>query len=387
MSGSGLAAEGGMPVAVPLLLPIGGQALSEGGWADGWARARVAAPAASGAAPKPRIGWVDTARGITMFLVVLLHADIVSQQLGHYDSVVLLAGHALYALRMPLFFLVAGLLAAGLLRRSAQEVLERRVLYYAWLYALWSLLYAGFHGLLLPGLGPPTMEAYYTNVEGPAAALLVTWNNVWFLYILGLFYLLALALRRLTPAQQAATALAVMLPGLLDWGEALGAPVFDRFLHFPYFMAGLLAPQLIRGAVPRLAHPAVFAATGAAWLGAAALLHLQDLLREPVAIALLSLLAVPSGLGFAAWLTMMAPRLAAPLQAVGRDTLPIYVLHTMTLRVLMAVLPQPDWAPGFVYQPLMALWALVAAYWLGQLLQPVPGLFGLPVLRRRRALA
>ncbi len=347
------------------------------------------------AASKPRLGWIDTARGMTMIMIVLLHADVVALAMDRPVLLVTLFDYALFPLRMPMFFLVSGLLAAELLRRPAGEVLRRRVLHYAWLYAVWSLLYVLVQAWALRDLGPPAMRTYYNRVEPPLEALLVAWNNVWFLYALMLFFALALAIRRLPAPAQAAVAIAAAVVGAFDWGEAIGLPVLDRFYHFPYFLLGVLASERLRAGVPRLGRPAVILPLVLAWLGLAALAHMMRSLGDPArgdvaeapvyaaVVASLSLLALPAGLGIAAWLAERLPRLAAPLQAIGRDTLVVYVLHTVTLRVLMALVPS-GLLPGEVLLPLLALAAVGLALLIGSpLARALPFLFGLPAVIRR----
>jgi uncharacterized membrane protein YcfT len=85
----------------------------------------------------PRVAWLDMARGLCMVLVVLLHADIASGRPHEQSAVACLINMALVPLRLPLFFLVSGLLAARLLSRSPREVLVRRVLFCLYLYVLW----------------------------------------------------------------------------------------------------------------------------------------------------------------------------------------------------------------------------------------------------------
>jgi uncharacterized membrane protein YcfT len=358
--------------------------------------------APQGAAPRPRLAWIDTARGLTMIMVVLLHADVLAQAMGRPVLAVTLFDHALYPLRMPMFFLVSGLLAAGLLRRAgAGEVLRRRVAHYAWLYALWWAVVAAAHAWPLREVGPPGLRDYYAAPEGPLQALTVAWNNVWFLYALMLFFALALAIRRLPVTAQAAVALAAMAVGGADWGEAIGLPVLDRFYHFPYFLAGVLAAEQLRGAggvVPRLGRPWVWLPLAALWLALAAGSHMLRVLGDPAlggrpdvatvaaVVAAISLAALPAGLGFAAWLADRWPWLAAPLQVIGRNTLVIYVLHTLALRPLMAWAPW-DAVPGVVLLPLVTLAAVGLSLLVGRPLErALPFLFALPApfSRRRR---
>jgi len=343
----------------------------------------TALPHQSPAAPKTRYVWIDTARGLTMIFVVLLHADVVAQAMGRPALLITLFNYALYPLRMPMFFLVSGMLSAALLRRSAGEVMRRRVWHYAWLYLLWSVIYAVVHAWALRDLGPPGMQAYYNNIETPLEALIVTWNNTWFLYALGLFYAAALAMRRLPVPVQVVLALAAAVPGVLNLGEAIGAPVIDRFYHFPYFMLGILGGERLRQAIPRLGKPLILAALAISLLVLAALAHRERILRDPLVIAALSVLAMPAELSTAVLVTRHLSWLARGLQAIGRNTLAVYVLHTITLRVLLALVP--PLLPGVVQLPLLTLAAIALAIACGRLLERIPGLFGLPTFGRRPA--
>ncbi len=319
-----------------------------------------------------------------MILVVLLHGDSVTQQIGNQVLVVSLFDYALFPLRMPMFFLVSGMLSAGLLRRSAGEVLRRRVLHYAWLYPLWLGIYALVHAWALRDLGSPVIQEVYAKMESPAAALLVTWNNVWFLYALMLFYAAALLLRRLPTTVQAVLALALAVPGLLHLGNAIGLPVIDRFYHFPYFMLGILGGDRLRDAVPRLGRLRIFLPLGATCLILAALAHHQRILRDPAVVAALSLLAMPVELGLSVWLTRRVPGLAALLQLVGRNTLAVYVLHTISLRLVLSVMPAPGGLADIPWVLGLTLAAVALALGLGKLLEPIPGLFAIPRLAHRR---
>jgi len=330
-----------------------------------------------------RLGWIDTARGLTMIFVVLLHADVVAQAMGRSSLLITLFDYALYPMRMPMFFLVSGMLSAGLVsKRSTGEVMRRRVLHYAWLYALWSTIYAVVHAWALRDLGPPGMQVYYNNVEGPIEALVVTWNNTWFLYALGLFYAVALAMRRLPVAAQVAITLALATPGLFRLGLELGVPVLDRFYHFPYFMLGILGGNRLRDAIPRLGRWQTLALMATTCLLLAGLAHHLRILREPAVIAALSVLAMPSELATALLITRHLRWLAAALQVIGRNTLAVYVLHTITLRLLLAL--TPPLLPPVVQIPLLTLTAIALAIAIGRPLQRhLPFLFALPGAARR----
>jgi len=343
-------------------------------------------PEARNTAPQ-RLAWIDAARGTTMFLVVLLHADAVLYVLGDRPMAVHLLNLALTPLRMPLFFLLSGVLAAGLLARGAEQVIGRRVLHYLWLYVVWWGAYWLFHAWLLGWAGPPALAAYYGGGDGFADRFLRSWNNQWFLYALAIYFAIALAVRGLPPPAQAAIAVGLAAPSVFGFGEWIGLPAADRLYHLPYFMAGVLAREPLLRAAPRLARPGVLAGLLLAWAVATAGAHKLRLLEDDVARAALSLLAVPAGIGMATLLTTAAPRLAAPLGALGRTTLAVYVLHTMTMRIVVAALERPEALPGAAWAVLIAVAATALAMAAGRLLSPVPGLFGLPAPLRRRAAA
>jgi hypothetical protein len=62
-------------------------------------------------------------------------------------------------------------------------------------------------------------------------------------------------------------ALAAMVVGSADWGEAIGLPILDRLYHFPYFLAGVLAADRLRaGVVPRLGRPRAWLPLAGLWL-------------------------------------------------------------------------------------------------------------------------
>ena len=341
----------------------------------------MSAPATATAVPaRPRIGWMDTARGTTMILVVLLHADVVMQLMHQPVRLVMLFDQALFPLRMPMFFLVSGMLSARLVAgRPMGEVLQRRVIHFAWLYALWLGIYAFVHLWLLRGFGPPELQRVYATPITAALALRISWTNLWFLYALAMFYAVALSMRRLPPWLQAVLSLAIAVPGMLHLGQANGWPVFDRFYHFPYFMAGILGSQWLQRQAPRVGRPWLFIFLGVTTLHLAALAHVLELLQSRAVIAALSLLAMPVELGFAVWLTARLPKIAAGLQLIGRNTLAVYCLHTIALRLLFTFIPPPGGWMNLPWLLALALAACFAAVGLGRLLQPIPGLFGLPL--------
>lgn len=331
----------------------------------------------SAAGAAERADWLDVARGATITLVVLLHADVMLMMVGEWSVLLHLVALALFPLRMPLFFLVAGVLAAGMLARPAGRVLRDRVAHYLWVWAVWTALgYGLVNSLLLPALGLGTLGGLFEPRVDPLEHLLSSTSWAWFLYALALFFATALALRRLPPALHLGIAVLLALPGVFGWGEAMGLGVLDRFLHYPYFVAGWLGAARLRRAAPRLGQSWLVLALGLVWVGLTIAAHLAELLQTIPARVALSLVAVPAALAGAVLLAR-SRLLSAPLRRIGRSTLAVYLLHPWLL-LLLVQLQSPEWLPPWAWTLALVAAATALPLLLERPLARVPGLMALP---------
>ena len=130
-----------------------------------------------------------------------------------------------------------------------------------------------------------------------------------------------------------------------------------------------VAPLLGRGAVLL---PLVLA-----WMLASRLaLQVDPLLK--VSMAAVSLLALPVGIGAAAWLAAHGGRWVAPMAMVGRNTMAIYALHPFVMQVLFILLRRPPAIPAAAWVVLVAAGTALLSLLLGRLASRIPGLFDLP---------
>src|SRR3954447_5258074 len=143
-----------------------------------------------------RLLWPDLARGGCILLVVLLHADFGLAHIGENDPWLHLLNRLLVPLRLPVFFLVSGMLGASILSRPARMALVHRIGRYFYLYALWWLLQRGFETRLVAGLGPPEMQEFFVTPDNLWQLLTEAEDDHWFFYALAVFFGLALASRR-----------------------------------------------------------------------------------------------------------------------------------------------------------------------------------------------
>ena len=265
--------------------------------------------------------WVDVAKGACILLVVLHHAVVkdLALQTPAALSAVEDAWHwvtmALKPVRMPLFFVLSGLVASGAVRRPWAQA-RRRVLSPYYLYVVWLVLQGAFFSV------ERTLPMNRTQDLGELGTdLLWASTNLWFLYALAVYFLLARLLSRLPT-------LPVLLP-TDDWNRV--SVVF----HFTFFAVGALAPDLVR----RWAGPASRLPRRLALVYLVLVVALP-LLGTPRTLVMLvaSTVGVPLGIGLCVLLAR--GRVAAPLAWLGRRTLPIYVMHSPLLALALH-LPTP----------------------------------------------
>jgi uncharacterized membrane protein YcfT len=295
-------------------------------------RQRGSMPGRHRAVELDRSVWVDTAKGVCILLVVLWHVIMKHYLMidWHLSAPIPGAwgtfGDQMLTLRMPLFFAISGLLAAGAVSRPWRVLGRSKVAKFLYLYILWSLIHAVLLALV-PGFDTTHPRSALDVVE----QLTITPPNVWYLYALALYFVVA-KVTRTWPTQIVlglALALSVVTAtGVLDTpGNRAGL-----LKNLVFFLGGLhFGP-----AIKRLAADASgrrLAVVGGGWvaiLAAMALLHAKT---WPGVWAAASLAAVIFGVNAAAivarWTTM-----AAPLAALGRRTLPIYVMHMPLLALL-----------------------------------------------------
>ena len=164
------------------------------------ATAATGATATAGA-PRPRLAWADAAKGLCILLVVLHHSTVkhlpavLPAELSAVGDAWLALTAALKPIRMPLFFLLSGLFAAGAVRRPWAQVLTARVLTPYWVYAVWLGVIAVVFSL------ERTLVMNRTQGVGDLLGDLVfASTGVWFLYALAVYFVLAKAAPALGPA-------------------------------------------------------------------------------------------------------------------------------------------------------------------------------------------
>lgn len=185
-----------------------------------------------------RLDWVDMAKGLSIFLVVMMYAaSSVGEDTG---GVGMLHWAIAFAtpFRMPEFFLISGLFLSQVIDRPWRAYADRRVVHYLYFYALWALIHIIFKVGLLATDPVGALEQIAWAVVQPYGVL-------WFIYMLAVVSLVARLLHDLRAPKWAVFAVAAMLQMA---PVHTGSYLVDQFAeYFVFFYAGyVLAPQLFR---------------------------------------------------------------------------------------------------------------------------------------------
>lgn len=288
-----------------------------------------------------RVLWIDCAKALAVVLVVVYHVAAGMDFLFAKSAV---SGSGFWAdfnqivvpLRMPLFFVVAGLLAQTSIVRPWNAVIRPRVTALIWPYVLWTVAFAFLAGL---AYRPDNLISFaIERLQGLPFARL----GYWFLLVLPAFFVAAKLLRRWAPVLLGVTfALAVAAPWLeahvlpsMHWLTIYGTTRVARYA-FWYFL-GCYAFRYVDRV--RSLHPVLlFSIGGAAFI---ALTCMSDVLNLSAQFGLvLSVAGVTAMVGLSAWLGQIKPVQTAATYLAKR-TLPIYLIHPM-LVVLVIVIARP----------------------------------------------
>ena len=271
--------------------------------------------------PAARSGWIDTAKGIAILLMVFGHVakGLVSSRIMVESSAFSLADSVLTSFRMPLLFFLAGLwLLPSVGKRGATGFVARRAEQLLWPYAVWMLL----HSALMIAAGELTNHAVTWS---EALNLWQPKHHYWFLYALFVLSMFGVVFAKLP---QIAQGLLVLLSAVAYlWREPLphALPLTYVWGSMVYLLLGAWLGRRATAAVEsaRAWWPALLLVAGAAqWAFHAQGLRWTDFGTGTLAIALLCIAAVCV---LSAWIAPWS----GWLQAIGAASLAIYVAHVI----------------------------------------------------------
>ena len=176
-----------------------------------------------------RVAWVDYAKGICIIMVVMMHSTLGVGAAGGGEGFL----HAVVAFakpfRMPDFFLLSGLFLSRVIDRDWKTYLDRKVVHFAYFYALWMTIqfafkapaFAAEHG------AAATLQLY-------AMSFIEPFGTLWFIYLLPIFFVICKLTRGVPPL-----VIWLAAAGLETARMQTGWMVVDEFAsRFVYFYTG-----------------------------------------------------------------------------------------------------------------------------------------------------
>jgi uncharacterized membrane protein YcfT len=281
-----------------------------------------------------RVAWVDYAKGFCIVMVVMMHSTLgVEAAAGETSWMGAVVAFA-KPFRMPDFFLISGLFLARVIDRDWRAYLDKKVIHFAYFYALWVTIQFAFKAPMFAA------EVGWGGVaQAYALSFIQPFGILWFIYLLPVFFV--------------ATKLTRDVPQVMVWfvaallqiaGVHTGSTIVDEFCsRFVYFYSGYaLAPYVFglaetvagnqRDAIRFLAAWAVFEA--AIVFGGYSALPVVSL-----GLGFLGALAV-----IAASVLLSLRKWALPLRYAGQNSIVVYLaffLPMATTRMLLL-----KFAPG-----------------------------------------
>ncbi|MFI8568675.1 acyltransferase family protein [Rhodococcus sp. NPDC078407] len=275
-----------------------------------------------------RVEWVDVAKGVCIALVVVLHTVNFMVTRQQAETWWFGVNAVLEPVRMPLFFLVAGLFAAKDLDLSWKCLWRKRIATLLYLYVLWMLLRFALFSWFPQISG--TNEAssavnLLTGLFDPASGL-------WFLYALVVYVCVARLTRRVDPRLQ------VLFAGITSVaGPSLVADVSWTWVKIVSFLIFFLIGMHFRALALGVAK-ATSTWSAVLWpVGFVSMYYLAPLspwpARSSVVETAISVVGVVTGIVVCA--RSQRWRLSVPLRRLGSLSLPVYLLHEIVLGTIV----------------------------------------------------
>lgn len=296
------------------------------------------------AADTGRVGWIDTAKGAAILLVVLWHTALTAQMLGDFPPWLDSLNQNLASVRMPLFFLASGLLMERLVERPWEQLVRKRIAPLAWVLVLWTAIGSGIH----LGVQPlPWRDIPFPEVT---QVLWLPQANLWFVYALLVFTILARAAAVAGGGWQRvalAGGLWLILVGYDAWRDEFHTR--NMVQYFPFFIAGVLAAGHIKRLTASWRALVVAAVMSLVGLMVLWLAGVDGLPGKAGRNVFGTGLFVVSAAALQPW-----PGLTRWLNAAGRNSLAIFLGHMPVLTAAYAVLPLHKADPVAVWLVLFA---------------------------------
>jgi Predicted membrane protein len=309
-----------------------------------------------------RLGWVDAGRGLAIALVVFFHTAQWLREAGLEVTGWILVNETIATLRLPVFFVLAGLFAQKWMTSSWRSLWGVKLSLFVWVYCLWSIIatFTFMLGLHLQG----ARGNYLFQLTAIPLVPFAPRFELWFIWALGIFFVVARLLYRVPAAAQLIVTGALSFVALswsAEWFPTANTGWTGMAKYFFFFLIGLhLRQHILRAS--QSAGARVLAAGFGVWLVVAVLGTVSGWARSmPGYYFATCLMGLAAGLGVAKVLSRWGQ-----LRSLGAQTLPVYVTHTSIILALAWVLSRAagllaGWWWGWILVPAVALTAIAGA--------------------------
>ncbi|MBA5778808.1 acyltransferase family protein [Stappia sp. F7233] len=281
-------------------------------------------------AKSTRVDWVDTAKGFCIIFVVMMHSTLgVGEAAGGEGWMHYLVAFA-KPFRMPDFFLISGLFLANVIDRDWRLYLDRKVVHFAYFYALWvTIQFAVKAPLFAEEMGWGGVAAEY------AWSFVQPFGTLWFIYLLPVMFIVAKAARSLQIPWPLMLAVAA---GLQIAPIETGWLVVDEFCaRFVFFYSGyVFAPNAFALAAWARTNLAAAGFGLVVWAVANGTLVFQGDADLPFVSLFLGAIGAFAVIVLASMLTEIG--LSAPLRYCGENSIVVYLAFFFPMAVSRIVL-------------------------------------------------
>jgi threonine dehydratase len=314
-----------------------------------------------------RYAWVDVAKGICILLVVLYH--VVAFHL--LDSFVLpplirtawtAVNMGLVPLRMPLFFIISGLLSARAIALEWKNAVAPRAISLYYLYAIWLLIHFVWFQFA------PDVADTHLVLESPQGLIsnfLLANTTLWYLYALAAYLVIAKIARGYKWCVLAAAGV-INVAVAAEWLPTNGL-VHSILENLVFFLIGAYAPAFVLKLADETRRRVRTITSIAIVGGLLVVKRLFDADTFPGLLLVVSVAACIAGIAGTAWAVEARVPGTKLLARIGRATIGIYVLHVLLLSIVQAIVfrGEPVTLPGgtasTIIYPILLTAAIAAA--------------------------
>ncbi|MCM5704971.1 acyltransferase family protein [Larsenimonas salina] len=278
-----------------------------------------------------RYHWMDALRGLAVFFVIFAHGIVtIDAKFEGLWPFLQFLGDSFKPFRMPILMLLSGLLVVGSIAKGGKRYFTGKAHHILYPYIVWTVVMFALSIAREILLGKESWDFFDTLLLNPAA-------HLWFIYNIMVYYAIAFLTVRYRPWLGIAFALVFYAITLLFTENYL----LQRLgFYCVFFMTGALAGAQLPKAVAFLEQVNKWVATALFIAGYAYcafyIEESKELEQFGIGFMIAFFAIIP---GFSKLMMAVSKtRISPALEWVGRDSLPIYVLHFPLMYALPVLL-------------------------------------------------